>query len=1125
MLMIVVQSLMAQHYVVNRSDFHAVDVTFTSAELQTKTVYENGGMYTKLTMDDAYPSTKVGYPELPMMSRLIEIPLCSAVNVRVVSADYRDVDAAELGAFNPVFPAQQSYPKSYVGAKSFAKDQTIYSKDAFYSAPLAHAEIVGVMRDVNMANIQVSPIAYNPVTNQYRIYSNIRVEVTFEDANVPATYEMKSKYGSPLFETASNAVINPSARNRNEFSGSRIKYLIIAHSMFANNENLNAFVNWKKRLGYVVEVAYTSDANVGTTTTSIKNFIQSRYDNATVENPAPTYLLLIGDHAQIPAHASTELNSHVTDLYYATLSGNDNIPDLYYGRFSATSIDQMTPQIEKSLTYEQYTMEDPSYLGNAVLIAGTDASWAPTHANGQVNYIFNNYINTNSTTHNYSTVYQHLYNCSGEAATIRAEIGAGCGWANYTAHGSEEGWADPTFSMSQVSQMNNANKYGVMIGNCCLTGKFNLDCFGETLLRTPNKGAVCYVGASEVSYWKEDYYWAVGLRSNVVSNPTYSSGALGAYDCMFHTHNEDYTNWVRTMSSMIHAGNLAVESSTSTMKRYYWEIYHLFGDPSIRPYLGVPATMTVNAPDVLAVGATSYQVIAAPYAYCALTYNNEIVGATFADANGNAIINFNALTTQGQYELACGAQNYIQFFKTVNVIVPEGPYVIASALDLAPNNLVINGNDVTFDLTLSNLGVSDASNITATLTSNSPLAVILNGTTSQSALTVNQSVTLNNAFTIHVATEAADATTLPLQVEVNWGAGTSTKMVNLTVAAPNLIMANHQIAPVSGATHIAPGDVLTVSVENKNNGHAPVIYALTDLTCNYSGVIVNTPSNPIYGLNAGATTITNYTVQVNPNVPDNSVIPMYHHIIMNGQHIIDTIYFTIGNTMEGFESGNMVEFGWTGSNLWEVTTTAPYAGTYCARSKTGLSHNQTSTMSISMTALMDGNISFFRKVSSESNYDKFIFYIDNEEKDTQSGSLDWSQVSFPVTAGYHTYKFTYSKDASVSNGSDCAWVDNIEFPGLGSMVTEDVQDPVAVEDYSQNRTAVYPNPTDGQLQVFNSQMMSRIELFDLSGRMLDAMNVNGTAATLNVSSYANGVYFVKVYAEDKTSSVTKFIKK
>ena len=147
-----------------------------------------------------------------------------------------------------------------------------------------------------------------------------------------------------------------------------IRYLIVAHSSFRGQ--LDNFVQWKRRKGYLTDIVYTDSAAVGTTTTSISSFVQSQYTNATASNPAPTFLLIVGDHEQIPAFTGTTSSSHITDLYYISWTSGDNIPDCYCGRFSAQTVGQLSPQIEKTLMYEQYTFNDPSFLDRAVLVTG-----------------------------------------------------------------------------------------------------------------------------------------------------------------------------------------------------------------------------------------------------------------------------------------------------------------------------------------------------------------------------------------------------------------------------------------------------------------------------------------------------------------------------------------------------------------------------------------------------------------------------------------------------------------------------------------------------------------------------------------------------------------------------------
>jgi len=67
-------------------------------------------------------------------------------------------------------------------------------------------------------------------------------------------------------------------------------------------------------------------------------------------------------------------------------------------------------------------------------------------------------------------------------------------------------------------------------------------------------------------------------------------------------------------------------------------------------------------------------------------------------------------------------------------------------------------------------------------------------------------------------------------------------------------------------------------------------------------------------------------------------------------------------------------------------------------------------------------------VSSESRRDHSMFKIDDVEQKSWSGEEDWDVVSFPVNEGMRTFEWTYSKDSSISEGDDCAWIDDIVFP-------------------------------------------------------------------------------------------------
>ncbi|MDD3235611.1 MAG: T9SS type A sorting domain-containing protein, partial [Candidatus Cloacimonetes bacterium] len=89
---------------------------------------------------------------------------------------------------------------------------------------------------------------------------------------------------------------------------------------------------------------------------------------------------------------------------------------------------------------------------------------------------------------------------------------------------------------------------------------------------------------------------------------------------------------------------------------------------------------------------------------------------------------------------------------------------------------------------------------------------------------------------------------------------------------------------------------------------------------------------------------------------------------------------------------------------------------------------------ITKNILQPGNITFWKKVSSEASYDKLSFHVNGLMMGEWSGNNDnWSQVSVPVTAGNNVFMWKYTKDGGGSVGSDCAWIDDIIFPSANQV--------------------------------------------------------------------------------------------
>ena len=96
--------------------------------------------------------------------------------------------------------------------------------------------------------------------------------------------------------------------------------------------------------------------------------------------------------------------------------------------------------------------------------------------------------------------------------------------------------------------------------------------------------------------------------------------------------------------------------------------------------------------------------------------------------------------------------------------------------------------------------------------------------------------------------------------------------------------------------------------------------------------------------------------------------------------------------------------------------------------------------------------------------------------------------------------------------------------GCDSVVTLYLTISVGIADHQGVESfQVYPNPTTGKLTV-NAKAMSQVQLFDIYGRFLQAWEAGEEITEIDLSTYAKGVYFVRILKNDKPVGVTKVVK-
>ncbi|HOG20167.1 MAG TPA: C25 family cysteine peptidase, partial [Salinivirgaceae bacterium] len=619
-------------------------------------------------------------------------------------------------------------------------------------------------------------------------------------------------------------------------------------------------------------------------------------------------------------------------------------------------------------------------------------------------------------------------------------------------------------------------KYGILVGNCCQSSQFNNECFAETITRAANKGAIGYIGGTNSTYWNEDYWWATGYGT-VVQNPVVTNFGPGAYDALFHEYLPNDNVYSTTQSQIPTAGCLAVEESNSTRKQYYWEIYHLMGDPTLNAYIGPMPEMTPDYLTTLPLGLNSFTMSnIPPKAYVALTDNGVIKFAGYSDATGSIEVTFDGFTVPTTADIVITAPFHRPFIGTLDIIPSNSPFVVyfgSTISDTQGNNngMLDFDETVTLKVNLKNVGTVDATNVVAKLRSDNPYITIIDSVANCGNIDAETEYLVEDAFVIKTAKEIPDQTKVNFTIyatdETNGDNDPWVTTFSLIANAPQLTSLKYQIVEIEGNGNgrIDAGETISVTVPIKNIGHA-LGYPMTAILS--ANIIVVDVENEVDELNALAPEEVGnfvFTITTGENIPVGTPLDLTIHVSSDIFSFVASQTFSVGLSVEDFENGNFDSYGWVqgGAMPWTIVNNGAYEGTYCAKSG-AISHSQQTSMSVTIDVTTAGQISFYRKVSSENNYDKLHFKINQEIKGTWSGSQSWEQFSYDVPLGNHTFTWEYAKDYSVSSGEDCAWVDYIVFPGSAGIPNKPpyfletfIPDAHCGEEYSADLFAIDPD--------------------------------------------------------------------
>ena len=989
------------------------------AGFDLKNFNPNGNEYQIIDLLSGSFTTKPGIPQLPYIAKVLAIPDQAAVSIEIL-------ETGDIQTFQNIYlpPSQESWIEGNPETP-FIENMETYNSIKKYPNEFAEIDAPSIFRDFRIARISIFPARYIPANKELQVTSSITIRINYGSGVVENPKTTSKKPIAPSFgQLYKDFIFNYQSVLNNYYGGKENGHeLMLCIMPDEFYDSFLPYAEWKRQSGIDIHITKFSDIGANSTNPDIiKNHIADAYHNWEVP---PTYVLIVGDNGVFPKEMVTMDGwQFPNEDFFVEIDGNDFFPEMMIGRLTNESNYGMQIMTNKFEKYEKtpYTASTDWFKKGICCSNNYYTSQVETKRFAAERMLVNGGFTSVDTM-------MSDQGCTYQISDVVNAINNGRSHLNYRGEGWSSGWDSHCAAMhtSDLGGLANGQKLTFVTSIGCGVAMFNTsggNCFGEEWLEMGTisnpKGAVAFIGPS----------------SN--THTTYNNKLdKGIYIGMFN-------EGLNTAGQGLARGRLYLYNvyGTDPFVEYHFKIYCILGDPSIHIWKDVPQDVTIDYPDAIPFGSNIVE-FTVLHTATGQAVENAIVSVTgdgifvsgYTNATGKAYLEITA-EVQETLTVTVTGGNVYPFQGTIEVIPPAGPWVVNDYHLINDNaggngnNLMDYGESILLSLAVKNIGSTLAMNINVKLTTTDPYITFTDSTHNYGSIPSEQSVMATDAFSFDVANNIPDEHTVLINVLAAMGSTTWTSYLSITGQAPALTIGTFIILDPDGNNNglLDPGETATINIKVNNDGHSISPDATAYLSSTNSFITLNSTTDILGPIDIGTTDAT-FSVTVSPSAPMGESIDFDFDVIAGDYNASKTFVTSIGLMFEDWETGNFNKFPWNmgGDANWSLVTDDPHEGIYCARSG-NISDSQVSDMEVTTSATSDGQITFFRKVSSENNYDYLRFFIDGYQMGQWSGNVAWGQVSYPVTEGAHTYKWQFYKDNMVSSGEDCVWIDYIVFP-------------------------------------------------------------------------------------------------
>ena len=1091
--------------------------------------------YQQIQFTDCMQSALKGQPSLPWQSVRLMLPQgTEAASIEVELSDFQSLE----GNYN-IYPYQSALTYSDPARKQFEKDETLYASKSIYPAQAYGKLSTHYMNGVGFAFSTFTPVQYIPGTGQvkYATKATVRITTTASKDDQSRKLWLNGDNAERAMRLAQNPEMLQTYNSRGRTVGG-YDLLVVTTEQYVTS--FNQYVNFYQARGLRTRVVtletITSTMEGRDNPEKLRNYIIQEYEDNGI-----MMVNLAGDVPDIPyrglycyaqSGSGYEDSDIPADLYYAALDGtwNDNgnnrwgeigeddlLPEIGIGRMCFSNQSELDNMLHKSTTYQTEPV-----LGefHDVILAGEHLYDNPfTNGSQYLELLIGSHDDNGYTTtcipedYNFTRLYEEEGNWSGNL--LRSAINQGTQYVHHDGHantGYVAGWNTFDITNNNFSGVNGIDhNYTFFHTSGCICGDFSSDCILERMTKIANF-AVATFGNSRYGWFNEGQTEGPAIHLARETEDAYYHDRIPYGGMALREGKIETAPWV----------NAPGQYEEGALRWNFYDL-NMMGDVACSPWHDEPFTPEVNYESEILAGTTSMDVIVSDANgnglmnfRCALFHGEDMIGVGYTDEGGNVTIEFaDPIDFVDEMSLiVTGCDAWPQSLP-VNSLPSNCAYVIYNSHVISGGAQPDFGQHIALDLQVKNMGNVTANNVMVYLNTECPYITPSNSVEVIPTIEGGAIVTLYNAFPMIIADNVPNMTKAGFILTCSDGNETWESRFTIILQAPEFVVVGTDIEDSNGNGYIDPGETVTAHITAKNAGLAAAPNTRLNIICDQPEISFDQSVFQQGTVNADGEFTVDFVFTLSEEVEFGNAYDI-GFTVTSGQYTTEgSFVFVIGNVVEDWETGDFSKFEWENdpSKPWTIVSDNPYEGNYCIKSG-NIGNNQSSVLKITLDVHSEGEISFYRKVSSEDGFDALCFTIDNNLLGEWSGEVPWGRVSFALSRGVHELYWAYNKDVYVSSGSDCAWLDNIVFPPAETItVTQEIV---------MNGLVLYPNPNKGQFSINLPEEDCDIMIYNCLGQQVYIEQAKGLT-TLNLERLDSGMYFVTVKSE-KAVSTLKFVK-